>query len=76
MKIPTRRQKDTPEVVRLKLLSDFRLSVESRIRMEDAFRLRKAANLVKLLPLILGHRLYRQRASDLLWHRIEEEAKA
>jgi predicted ATPase/DNA-binding SARP family transcriptional activator len=34
---------------------------------ESAWRLRKAASLVKLLALAPGHRLHRERAMDLLW---------
>ena len=39
----------------------------SRTVEEGAWRLRKAANLVKLLALAPGHRMHREQAMDLLW---------
>jgi two-component SAPR family response regulator len=56
-----------PEAVRIGLLGGFRVSVGSRTIEEGAWRLRKAASLVKLLALAPGHRLHRERAMDLLW---------
>ncbi len=56
-----------PEVVRVRLLGGFRVSVGSRVIREDSWRLRKAASLIKLLALAPGHRLHRERAMDLLW---------
>jgi predicted ATPase/DNA-binding SARP family transcriptional activator/DNA-binding CsgD family transcriptional regulator len=41
--------------------------VGSRILEEGAWRLRKAANLVKLLALSPGHRLHREQLMDVLW---------
>jgi DNA-binding SARP family transcriptional activator len=55
------------KIVKLWLLGGFRVSVGSRIITQDAWRLRKAATLVKLLALAPGHRLYREQAMDLLW---------
>src|SRR5919112_1963343 len=55
------------KVVRVWLLGGFQVSVGSRIISQDAWRLRKAATLVKLLSLAPGHRLYREQAMDLLW---------
>ncbi|HEX7170563.1 MAG TPA: hypothetical protein VF206_06990, partial [Rubrobacter sp.] len=55
------------EAVRIWLLGGFRLSVGGRTIEEDAWRLRKAASLVKLLALAPGRRLHRERAMDLLW---------
>jgi DNA-binding SARP family transcriptional activator len=49
------------------LLGGFRVAVGSRTVGEDAWRLRKAAALVKLLSLARGHRLHRERVMDLLW---------
>jgi predicted ATPase/DNA-binding SARP family transcriptional activator/DNA-binding CsgD family transcriptional regulator len=55
------------ETVRVWLLGGFRVSVGSRTISQDAWRLRKAAALVKLLALAPGHRLQREQAMDLLW---------
>jgi DNA-binding SARP family transcriptional activator len=49
------------------LLGGFRVSVGSRTITKDAWRLRKAAALVKLLALAPGHRMHREQAMDLLW---------
>ena len=49
-----------PEAVRIKLLGGFRVTVGSRTIEEYAWRLRKAASLVKLLSLSLGHRMHRE----------------
>jgi predicted ATPase/DNA-binding SARP family transcriptional activator len=57
----------SPEAVRVWLLGGFRVSVGSRTIKEGAWRLRKAAALVKLLALSPGHRLHREQAMDLLW---------
>src|ERR671917_2082875 len=56
-----------PETMRLWLLGGFRVSVGDRTVPENAWRLRKAASLVKLLALSPGHRLHREQAMDLLW---------
>jgi DNA-binding SARP family transcriptional activator len=56
-----------PEAVRVWLLGGFRVSVGSRIIEEGAWRLKKAANLIKLLALSPGHRLHREQVMDLLW---------
>ena len=56
-----------PETLRLWLLGGFRVSVGTRTVQEDAWRLRKASALVKLLALAPGHHLHRERAMDLLW---------
>jgi predicted ATPase/DNA-binding SARP family transcriptional activator/DNA-binding CsgD family transcriptional regulator len=55
------------KVVRVWLLGGFRVSVGSRTITQDAWRLRKAAALVKLLALTPGHRMHREQAIDLLW---------
>jgi predicted ATPase/DNA-binding SARP family transcriptional activator/DNA-binding CsgD family transcriptional regulator len=55
------------KTVRVRLLGGFRASVDSRTITQDAWRLRKAATLVKLLALAPGHRLHREQAMDLLW---------
>src|SRR5918998_3102336 len=56
-----------PDVVRVWLLGGFRVSVGSRAIGQDAWRLRKAASLVKLLALAPGHRLHREQAMEALW---------
>jgi predicted ATPase/DNA-binding SARP family transcriptional activator/DNA-binding CsgD family transcriptional regulator len=53
--------------MRLWLLGGFRVSVGTRTVEEGAWRLRKAASLVKLLALAQGHHLHREQAMDLLW---------
>jgi predicted ATPase/DNA-binding SARP family transcriptional activator/DNA-binding CsgD family transcriptional regulator len=58
---------ERPEAVRVWLLGGFRVSVGSRTIEENAWRLRKAAALVKLLALAPGHRLHREQVMDLLW---------
>jgi predicted ATPase/DNA-binding SARP family transcriptional activator/DNA-binding CsgD family transcriptional regulator len=55
------------EAVRVWLLGGFRVGVGSRPVSQDAWRLRKAAALVKLLALAPGHRIHREQAMDLLW---------
>jgi predicted ATPase/DNA-binding SARP family transcriptional activator/DNA-binding CsgD family transcriptional regulator len=55
------------ETVRVWLLGGFRVSVGSTTIPQSAWRLRKAATLVKLLALAPGHRMHRDQAMDLLW---------
>ena len=55
------------ETLRIWLLGGFRVGVGSRTIPQDAWRLRKAAALVKLLALAPGHRLHREQVMDLLW---------
>ena len=55
------------EAVRIRLLGGFQVSVGSRTIPQDAWRLRKAAALVKLLALAPGHRLHREQVMDYLW---------
>ncbi|MGH3147698.1 MAG: BTAD domain-containing putative transcriptional regulator, partial [Rubrobacter sp.] len=61
-------------VVRVELLGGFRISVGTRTVEEDAWRLRKAAGLVKLLALARGHRMHREQAMDLLWPDLGKKA--
>jgi predicted ATPase/DNA-binding SARP family transcriptional activator/DNA-binding CsgD family transcriptional regulator/Tfp pilus assembly protein PilF len=56
------------------LLGGFRVGVGSRIVTPDAWRLRKAAALVKLLALAPGHRLHREQVMDLLWPELGRRA--
>src|SRR5215204_705186 len=66
------RSSETPigekrEAVRVWMLGGFRVSVGSTTIPQDAWRLRKAANLVKLLALSPFHRLHREQVMDALW---------
>jgi len=54
-------------VVRIGLLGGFSVTVGDRKVDGGAWRLRKAASLLKLLALAPGHRPHRERAMDLLW---------
>ena len=49
------------------MLGGFRISVGTRSIEEDAWQLRKAANLVKLLALAPGHLMHREQAMEALW---------
>ena len=53
--------------VRIGLLGGFWVAVGERKVDESAWRLRKAASLIKLLALSPSHHLHRERAMDLLW---------
>jgi predicted ATPase/DNA-binding SARP family transcriptional activator/DNA-binding CsgD family transcriptional regulator len=53
--------------VRAWLLGGFRVSVGARTITLDAWHLRKAGALVKLLALAPGHRMHREQAMDILW---------
>src|SRR5215212_7809813 len=55
------------KAVRVWLLGGFRVGVGSRTITQDAWRLRKAASLIKLLALAPGHRLHREQAMQFLW---------
>ena len=55
------------EAVRIWLLGDFKVSVGSRSIEKSAWRLKKAAALLKLLALAPDHRLHREQGMDLLW---------
>jgi predicted ATPase/DNA-binding SARP family transcriptional activator/DNA-binding NarL/FixJ family response regulator len=58
---------ERPEPMRIWLLGGFRVGVGSRTITEEAWRLRKAAALVKLLALARGHRFHREEIMQLLW---------
>ena len=62
------------EAVRVRLLGDFSVSVGDRTIEQSAWRLRKAASLVKLLALAPGHGLHRERAMYLLWPDLGKKA--
>jgi predicted ATPase/DNA-binding SARP family transcriptional activator/DNA-binding CsgD family transcriptional regulator len=53
--------------VRIGLLGGFSVTVGDRKIDDSAWRLKKAASLIKLLALAPSHRLHRERAMDLLW---------
>jgi DNA-binding SARP family transcriptional activator len=63
-----------PEAVRIGVLGGFRVSVGSRTIEEDAWRLRKAASLVKLLALAPNHRLHREQVMEALWPELGRRA--
>jgi DNA-binding SARP family transcriptional activator len=64
---PKRASGTDPEVVRVKLLGGFSVSVGPRTVEESAWRRKKAAALVQLLALAPTHSLHREQAMDLLW---------
>ena len=64
------------EDLRVWLLGGFEVSVGSRAVDGSAWRLRKAANLVKILALADAHRLHRERVMDALWPDLDERAQA
>jgi|SRR5215216_1874002 len=64
---PSRETGRKPEAVRIKVLGGFEVTVGARTIEEGAWRLRKAANLVKLLALASGNRLHREQLMYTLW---------
>src|SRR5215218_2453343 len=62
------------EAVRIRMLGSFRVSVGDRILPEEAWRLRKAASLVKLLALAPEHRLHREQVMEVLWPERDKKA--
>jgi predicted ATPase/DNA-binding SARP family transcriptional activator/DNA-binding CsgD family transcriptional regulator len=65
-----------PEVVRLWLLGNFKVSVGHRSIGKKDWRLKKAESLLKLLALAPGYRLHREQAMELLWPGLDPEAAA
>jgi len=63
-------------MIRVRLLGGFSLSVGPRTIEESAWRLRKAAGLVKLLALTPGHRIHRDQMMHLLWPELNTKAAA
>ena len=59
------------QVVRVRLLGGFSVSVGTRVIEEGRWRLKRAVNLVKLLVLTPSRRLHREQVMDLLWARLE-----
>src|SRR4051794_25414641 len=62
--------------VEIRLLGGFRVVVGDRAITDDAWRLRKARGLVKLLALAPGHRLHREELIDVLWPDLDPDAAA
>jgi predicted ATPase/DNA-binding SARP family transcriptional activator len=62
--------------VSVRLLGAFEVEVDGRSVGAGAWRLRKAADLVKLLAIAPGHRLHREQLMDALWPDKEPEAAA
>src|SRR4051794_28326144 len=56
-----------PEVLHVQLLGGFAASAEGRTVPANAWRLRKAKTLVKLLALAPGHAMHRDQVIDALW---------
>src|SRR5215210_8199411 len=65
-----------PEAVCVRLLGGFQVSVGTRALEESAWRLRKAATLIKLLSLAPQHCLHREFIMDLLWPELAPKAAA
>ncbi len=65
-----------PNVVCVRLLGGFRVSVGSRSIEEDEWHLRKAASIIKLLALAPRHRLHREFVMELLWSGLTPKAAA
>jgi len=53
--------------MRVRVLGGFGVSVGGRALGNNAWRLRKAATLIKLLALAEGHRLHQEQAMEYLW---------
>lgn len=58
----------------IRLLGPFRVSVGERLVDPDAWRLRKATHLVKLLALSPRHRLHRDQLIDALWPEVDPDS--
>src|SRR5919112_2030022 len=69
-----RSSSDAPFPVRLRLLGGFSVWVGSHAVSEEAWHLRKAKSLVKLLALAPGHALHREQLMDLLWPELGKRA--
>src|SRR5918998_486897 len=74
---PSRKHRSSSEgpfPVRIRLLGGFSVWVGSHAVSEEAWHLRKAKSLVKLLALAPGHALHREQLMDLLWPNLGERA--
>jgi DNA-binding SARP family transcriptional activator len=68
------RKEGAPEVMRVRLLGGFKVSLGSRVIEEDAWHRRKAKSLVKVLALSPGHALHREQIMELLWPELGKRA--
>ncbi len=68
------RVQEEPRTLRVELLGRFRVYAGPRAIADDAWRLRKAQSLVKLLALAPSQRLHREQALDALWPDLEPVA--
>lgn len=59
---------------RVRVLGGFGVAVDGRPVPTDAWRSRRAADLVKLLAIEAGHRMHREQAMDLLWPDLPADA--
>jgi predicted ATPase/DNA-binding SARP family transcriptional activator len=66
----------TAETLEIQLLGDFQIHVGERVITDDAWKLRKAAGIVKLLALEPTHRLHREQILDALWPDLDPDAAA
>src|SRR5215204_1961995 len=62
------------EAVRIWLFGGFRVALGARPIEKDAWRLRKAAALIKMLALAPGNRLHREQVMDLHWPHLGRKA--
>jgi predicted ATPase/DNA-binding SARP family transcriptional activator len=60
----------------IQLLGAFRVALDGRVIESEAWRLRKAANLLKLLALAPAHRLQKEQIMELLWPELTPQAAA
>ncbi|HET7035860.1 MAG TPA: AAA family ATPase, partial [Thermomicrobiaceae bacterium] len=78
MGTPTPPTDDAPATrdqdVAVYLLGEFRVEIGGRPIEPGAWRLRKAAQLVKLLALAPGHRLHRDQIAEHLWPELDPDA--
>src|SRR5690606_4196427 len=64
------------EPLQIQLLGAFEIRLGDRVIPADAWKLRKAASIVKLLALAPDHRLHREQILDTLWPELSSEAAA
>jgi len=60
----------------IQLLGDFQIRIGERVITDDAWKLRKAAGIVKLLALEPTLRLHREQILDILWSDLDPDAAA
>lgn len=65
---------DSTEGIRIRLLGDFRLTIDGAAVPPEQWPSRRAAELVQLLSLAPGHRLPRELAIEALWPQLDAEA--